>query len=52
MGGQAGQKFECKELYIDGHYMMLCDYMQSETVENKYEPVFLGRFPLRGLLNK
>ncbi len=32
---------DLKELYIDNLYMMLCDYMQSETVENKYDYMFV-----------
>ena len=32
---------DLKELYIDNLYMMLCDYMKSETVENKYDYMFV-----------
>ena len=32
---------DLKELYIDNLYMMLCDYMQSETVENKFDYMFV-----------
>ena len=32
---------DLKELYIDDRYMMLCDYMKSETVENKYDYMFV-----------